>query len=195
MKPAVRGVTVLLLTALAFPSLGLAQQKSLADLAREQRARKGQSAPQGKVYTNEDIPAPSMAPAPAQEATTEAQEGERAASAEPEQAQPESGTTSTSPESQAALEKEYRDKFAKLREELDLQERKLDVMQRELNLMQQQYYSDPNIAMREQTTRDEINKRTADIESQKLSVEKAKEAIAGLEEELRRKNLPPGWAR
>ena len=68
-------------------------------------------------------------------------------------------------------------------------------MQRELNLMQVQYYSDPNVALREQNTRGEINQRIQEIEAQKGTIEKAKQAVADLEEELRRKNLPPGWAR
>ncbi len=68
-------------------------------------------------------------------------------------------------------------------------------MQRELNLAQQQFYSDPNVALREQYGREDINKRTADIEAQKATVEKAKQAISNLEDELRAKSLPAGWAR
>ena len=57
-----------------------------------------------------------------------------------------------------------------------------------------QAYSDPNQAMREQFQRTEINKRTAEIEQQKQVVAAAKKALADLEEELRKKGLPPGWA-
>ena len=68
-------------------------------------------------------------------------------------------------------------------------------MQRELNLMQQQYYPDPQIALQQQYSREDINKRNADIEVQKANVEKAKQAIADFEDELRQKSLPAGWAR
>ena len=95
----------------------------------------------------------------------------------------------------AKLEKEYRDKFKALRDDLAYQQQKLDVMQRELNLMQTQYYSDPNVAMREQTFRGQINQRTQEIEQQKGNVDKAQKAIADLEEELRKNGLPAGWAR
>jgi hypothetical protein len=61
--------------------------------------------------------------------------------------------------------------------------------------MQQQYYPDPQMALQQQYSRDDINKRTADIETQKANVEKAKQAITDLEDELRQKGLPPGWAR
>ena len=97
--------------------------------------------------------------------------------------------------SAAEIEKEYRDKAAKLAENVAFEERRLDVLQRDLNLTQQQYYSDPNVALREQYSRADINKRTAEIEAQKATVEKAKQAVTDLEEELRKKSLPAGWAR
>lgn len=86
-------------------------------------------------------------------------------------------------------------KFAELKENLSLEERKLDILQRELNLMQNQYYSDPQVALMQETTRSNINTRIAEIETQKGVVEKAKQAIAALEDELRVKGLPAGWAR
>ena len=171
------------------PRLAGAQAQSLADLARQQRAKKHQEPKGGKVFTNEDIPAPTLsaAPTPAQPAG----ETPAGAPATAEGAQP-AAATQKSPEE---LEKEYRDKFTKLREDQTLEERRLDVMQRELNLAQQQVYSDPNVALREQYGREEINKRTGEIETQKAAVEKAKQAVADLEEELRTKSLPAGWAR
>jgi hypothetical protein len=179
-----------LIVALAAPAL--AQSQSLADLARRERIRKGKDSPGGKVFTNEDIPAPTISSTPAQQSPAEAAEG-----AEAQKAASESATTGTAEgqPSQEDLEKQYREKFAKLKEDLDLQERKLDVLQRELNLMQQQHYSDPNMALQQEYTRENINKRTEEIEAQKQAVDKSKQAIADLETELQRKGLPPGWAR
>ena len=169
---------------------GSAFGQSLADLARQQRAKKKMEPPKsGKVYTNSDIPAPALAGTPPAEPATQPPADQKDA------AKPGAVPGKADEKSQADLEKEYRDKFAKLRENQDLEVRKLDVMQRELNLMQQQYYSDPNVALQQQLSRDEINKRTADIETQKAAVDKAKQAVADLEEELRAKSLPAGWAR
>ncbi|MBI4479671.1 MAG: hypothetical protein HY651_06580 [Acidobacteria bacterium] len=186
MKPDYRLVLVLIsfwiVLGVAAPGQSQAQGPSLAELARQQRAKKQQEPKGGKVFTNEDIPAATISPAPAAEPSQPAGEAPAGAAA----------ATEKSP---AELEKEYRDKFTKLREDQSLEERRLDVMQRELNLAQQQYYSDPNVALREQYGREEINKRTADIESQKAAVEKAKQAVADLEEEVRTKGLPAGWAR
>jgi len=172
--------------ALGFATTSKAQ--SLAELARQERARKGQTAKTGKTYTNEDIPAAAMSgtPAAAQPAA-EVNTGEAAPAGDKAAAAQE--------KTPAELEKDYRDRFAKLTEAQKLEETKLDVMQRELNLMQIQVSSDPNVQLREDLNREAINKRTADIEAQKTAVEKAKQAIADLEEELRKKSLPPGWAR
>ena len=187
--PARKPMFALIALVTALLAAGAAYGQSLADLARQSRAKKSQEAKTGKVFTNDNLPAPTLAApatAPA-DAPTPGETGEATA------AKDEPPAAAAAP-SQADLEKEYRDKFAKLKEDQTLEERKLDVMQRELNLMQQQYYSDPNVALREQNTRAEINTRTADLETQKAAVEKAKQAIADLEEELRQKGLPPGWS-
>jgi hypothetical protein len=86
-------------------------------------------------------------------------------------------------------------KFAELRENLSLEERKLDILQRELNLMQTQYDSDPQRTMTQELTRSNINTHVTEIDMQKGVVEMAKQAIAALEDELRVKRLPAGWAR
>jgi hypothetical protein len=194
--------------------------QSLADLARQERARKSQERKSGKVFTNDDIPStPSITTsAPPKEGEPKNSEAEGAASAEGKEgtaptegkAAEGKGEANGAPDAKpneaekpkeaagpdmAKLEKEYRDKFKQLRDVQAYEEKKLDVLQRELNLMQTQYYSDPNVAMREQTFRGQINQHTQEIEQQKGAVEKAKKAVADLEEELRKKGLPSGWAR
>jgi hypothetical protein len=185
--------------------------QSLADLARQERARKAQEKKSGKVFTNDDIPStPSLTTsAPPKEGEAKKTGAEEKASAEgKEGTAPEEGKAAAEgkpkeaekPKEEAGpdmakLEKEYRDKFKQLRDVQAYEEKRLDVLQRELNLMQTQYYSDPNVAMREQTFRSQINQRTQEIEQQKGAVEKAKKAVADLEEELRKKGLPAGWAR
>lgn len=179
--------------------LGTAFGQSVADLAREGRARTAREHKPAKVYTNDDIRSSSgssAAAAPAKGAEKKEEKGQQGADAKAAPAGQDDSKKAEAPaKSQAELEKQYRDRFAKLRENLDYEQRKLDVMQRELSLMQTQFYSDPNVALREQTFRGQINQRTEEIEQQKTAIEKASKAIADLEEELRRKNLPPGWAR
>jgi chromosome segregation ATPase len=51
---------------------------------------------------------------------------------------------------------------------------------------------DPN---REQTRQAEIAKAQAELEAVKAGLETSRQALAALEEEARRKGIPPGWLR
>lgn len=192
-KCVARGTALMALLALLAPA---GQGQSLGELSRQERARK--SGKTAKEYTNDNIPAAALAgsapAAPAdgaQPGTAQAGDAAQAGAATGD-AKPAEAGVAKKPEE---VEKEYREKAARLKEDLAIEERRLDVLQRELNLTQQQYYSDPNVALREQYSREDINKRTAEIDAQKALVDKAKQAIADLEDELRRNRLPAGWAR
>jgi hypothetical protein len=166
--------------------LGL-QAQSLGEAARKIRAQKA-GAPKAKadrVYNNENLPRTTTIsviggsePAPARTATAET-------------AAPGGAATSDASKEE---EKTWRARFAKLRADLANEERRMDTLQRELNLAQIQAYQDPNQANREAFTRNELTQRTQEIEQQRQTVEAAKKAIADLEEELRKKGLPSGWA-
>ena len=221
MKHRKQGLRTLLLVATGVIFASALYGQSVADLARQTRAQKSGGRP--RVFTNENVArsAPAPAPAPAAQATAPPAAGAAGAArpagqAPPGQApagaagqpaaqgqgqqgaaQPTAGAQPGQPaeKTPAELEKEYRAKFAELREALSLEERKADILQRELGLMQNQYYSDPAASLLQETTRGNINKRIQEIETQKGAVDKAKQAVAALEEELRVKGLPPGWAR
>ena len=173
--------------------------QSVVDMARQTRSRKSGASQTGRVFTNENVarsaPAPTT-PAPTAPADQAPGAAPAAATGQPP-AQPAAGAPPSQPQqkSEAELEKEYRDKFAQLREALALEERKLDVMQRELNLMQNQFYTNPQDTLTQETTRGNINTRMQEIEAQKANAEKARQAVAALEEELHVKGLPSGWAR
>lgn len=180
--------------------------QSVADLARQEREKTATEHKPAKVYTNEDISQlPGGPSAPAAKEAEKTPESEAAAKEAKEGEGKEAKTAPAGKEgpakaeapakSPAELEKEYRDRFAKLRDNLAYEQKKLDVLQREWNLLQQQYYTNPNVEMREQLFRTQINQQTAEIEQQKAAVAKAEQAVADLEEELRKKNLPAGWAR
>ena len=70
----------------------------------------------------------------------------------------------------------------------------MDIDQREFNLKQQQYYSDPNQALREQHSRKDLDDTQAKIDQLKAKVDKDKQAISDLEEELRKAGGDPSWA-
>jgi hypothetical protein len=179
----------LLLAVLALTGRAVGAQ-SLGDLSRQERAKK--AAKTSKEFTNDNLPKAQLAgAAPAADAAAPAGAAATSADGKPAEAAKD-GAAAPKPEE---LEKQYREKAAKLQDDVNQEERRLDLLQRELNLTQQQYYSDPNIALREQNTRADINKRTEEIEKQRAVVDKAKQAITDLEDELRKKQLPAGWAR
>ena len=193
--------------------------QSVADLARQTRTRKPGVSQTGRVYSNENVatsapapaapaaatpapPAPGAPAPPAPAAGAARPAGQAPGAAAPAAAgqapgQPAAGAQPAQPQqkSDAEIEKEYREKFAKLREAQALEERKLDILQRELNLMQNQFYTNPQDTLMQETTRGNINQRTQEIVAQRAAVDKAKQAVADLEEELRVKGLPAGWAR
>jgi hypothetical protein len=61
-------------------------------------------------------------------------------------------------------------------------------------LKQQQYYSDPNTAMREQYDRHDLTDTKTKIDDKTAAVAKDKQAISDLEDALRQAGGEPGWA-
>jgi hypothetical protein len=160
---------------------------SLGEAARKAREQKG-ARQAGKVITNEDmgdlkgivsvvgVEPPAPAPAPPAPAA-----GAPAAPAAP------------APE--VKDEAYWRAQFAAARKKLADDAKELDILQREYNLKEQQFYSNPNVALREQYGRADLNKTRDDISTKQADVEKDRQAIAALEDQLRKAGGNPGWAR
>ncbi len=157
------------------------QEDSLAEAARKAREQKKQAAATPKVFTNDDLPAQGVstvgeaAPAPSSET------GAKPATAA-------KGTAGND-------EKTWRDKFAGLRHKLEQDQANLDVMQRELGVLNVQYYGDPVKAMQQGFTRDDINKKTADIDKMTAQIAADQQAISDAEDDLHKAGGDPGWAR
>jgi hypothetical protein len=92
-------------------------------------------------------------------------------------------------------EKYWRDKFADANKKLDNDAHELDILQREYNLKQQQYYSDPNTAMKEQYNRSDLTDTKTKIDEKTALVAKDKQDISDLEDSLRQAGGDAGWAR
>src|SRR5258707_3256509 len=143
-------------------------QPSLADLARKARAEKAATPKAKRVFDNDNLPHDSplvseVGPAPAPKASDKDGKAGEKGEAKPG----DKGTEKPAAGTEKPKEEEapWRARFAKLRGNLDTEKRRLDVLQRELNLAQVQSYSDPNQALREQFSRNEINKRTAELDA------------------------------
>jgi len=194
-KPILSSLSVLLL---AFPfCYGSPQQDSVAvaEAARKAREQKKTQPKSAKVFTNDNIPtvpgrvnvvgsAPPSTETQAKAAAPDAAEG-KAPAAQEKEAQPE----------ETKGEAYWRKRFAEARGKLRTAEKELDILQREYNLMQQQYYSDPNKALREQYDRSDLNNHLKAINDKKQEVARLKQALSDLEDELRRAGGDPGWGR
>jgi hypothetical protein len=156
-------------------------QPSVADAARKARADKKEQPKETKVFTNEDLSALKgtvnvVGPTPETPAGT-------SAVADASKAVP----------GEVKDEAYFRRKFAEARRALADDSKELDVLQREFGLKQTQYYSDPNVAMREQYSREDLSKTQADIDAKKADVAKDQQVISDLEDDLRKSGGEPGW--
>jgi len=167
-----------------------AQQQStpsLGEIARQLRAERARTTTRPvKVFTNDNLTVErraeaERAPAPKAEAPTAPSGAQQAAGP---------ATTTTVVHD----EKYFRSEMAKLRSKLDRQQRELEVLQQKLAQNQMQYYPDPNDTLLQEFTRDDINKKLAEIE-QKQQVAETERAIEELHNQLRREGGHPGWLR
>lgn len=189
-------ILIALAFALAFCSVASrAQDPStgdpVADAARKAREQKKVAPKAKKVFTDDDVkpadtPAPAPAAAPSDSATlsgeAKLQKSQPVAPADAEQEDPNS-------------EKAWRKRFADQHRKISDAELELDVLQRELQKSDVQYYSDPQKAMNEQLTRNEINEKTAKIEAKKKQLADLKQELSDMEDQLRASGGDVGWAR
>ena len=152
----------------------------LAEAARKARAEQQTAPKPKKVFTNEDFPA---TPPPA---TADAKSPAPSADAAAEDA-----AADNDPKSEAY----WRKKFAKARANLARSEKELEVLQRDLNKNEVQYYPNPQEALMQQYTRQDINKDRSKLDAKKQEVEANKKALSDLEDDLRKAGGDPGWAR
>jgi hypothetical protein len=167
------------------PATAARQQDSVVDAARKAREQQKTGQKPAKVYTNDDLSqlkgdVSVVGQAPAAPSTA-ATAGEKTPAA-------------TTPESGPQDELSWRRKFAEARRTLADDSKELDIMQREYNLKLQQFYADPNAALREQYDRKDLDDTQVKINEKKADVEKDKQAISNLEDALRKSGGDPGWS-
>jgi len=168
------------------------QQESVADAARKAQAAKKQSSKSPMVVTNDNldtlkgtVSVVGQEPAPPPDATKEAPGTDKAKAGAAPGAKP--------PEAKG--EAYWREQFATAHRRLDDDAKELDVLQREYNLKEQQYYSDPNKAMREQYTRGDLADTKTKINDKTTAVAQDKQAISDLEDALRQAGGDAAWSR
>jgi hypothetical protein len=151
----------------------------VADAARKARESKKDVPKPKKVWTDDDLKkgAPDAAPIPSTGASTGQGGG--------------GGTQGNDPNGEAA----WRAKFKEQHDRIAKAEKELDILSRELEKSQLQYYPDPQKAMVQQNSRGDINDKTAKIDAKKKEISQLKQGLDDLEDQLRKANGNPGWAR
>lgn len=170
------------LPAVARPQDSSQQQTGdpVADAARKARQSKKDTTKPKKVYTDDDLKKGTPEP----EAATSSTPGTATDSTG-------QGTKAEEPNGEAA----WRAKFKDQHDRIAKAEKELDILQRELQKAQMEYYPDPQKAMKEQNSRAEVNDKTAKIEAKRKEIEQLKQGLDDLEDQLRKANGNPGWAR
>ena len=169
---------------------------AVAEAAKKAREQKKEAPKPKKVYTDDDISTkksdisivgPAPAPAPTAEAATNTAKSTAIA--------PAADANDASKPSDANSEKAWRARFADLRTKIAIAEQELEVLQRDENKNGVQYYADPTKAMKEQYSREDINKRATKIDAKKKQIADLKQQWSDTEDALRRAHGDPGWSR
>jgi hypothetical protein len=185
-------MSALLVPAALFVALPGRAQESVADAARKAQATKKPSTKPVPVFTNDNLDTVKgtisiVGEAPAAPANPPG-------TSDKDKAADKSKAPATVDKTQAKGEDYWRKTFADARKKLADDARELDVLQREYSLKQQQYYSDPNMAMREQFSRQDLAETKTKIDDRTAVVAADKQSISDLEDQLRQAGGEPGWA-
>jgi hypothetical protein len=165
---------------LAWPQSSTANQSdtSLADYARKQKEQDKSShlSPNPRVYTNEDV---------------QPLKGDAGVKVADTPQAPKEGAPSAASHGQ----KYFRTAYAKILAQKELHQRQLEVLQKKLSQQNVQFYPDPNKALKEEYSRDDIKKTQADISAKQQAIQQDDQAVSDLQEQLRRDGGDPGWLR
>ena len=163
----------------------------VADAARKAREEKKAAPKPKKVFTDDDVtPKPTEQPAPAV-AATGSESSEIASTSKPAGSKAAAGQKEEDPNS----EQVWRKRFAEQRRKISDAETELEVLQREASKADLQYYTDPQKAVQEQFTRDEINKKNAAIDAKRKDIADLKQQLSDMEDQLRASGGDIGWSR
>jgi hypothetical protein len=183
---------------LLIPALLMARQdqESVADAARKAQAGKKPASKPAMAITNDNLDTikgtisvvgPEPAP-PADQTAPSSDKGKIVPAGDKSKAAPPDDKNTP-----AKDEAYWRKAFSDARKKLADDGHELDVLQREYNLKQQQYYSDPNTAMKEQFNRKDLTDTKTKIDEMTATVAQDKQAVADLEDSLRQAGGDAGW--
>ena len=164
--------------------------QSLPDVARQERERQREVA-DGPVFTNENVG--TSRSVSAVEAPTENDSEASPTTASP----PDDGTGGEENVEGTGerTEDNWRRMFAQARDELTRSQERLQLTQQEITDLNQRLLTESSLYDRENQLGPEIQAKQNELVGAQARVEAANQAIADLQQELRRAGAPPGWGR
>jgi hypothetical protein len=176
--------------------LGSAQVhgQTLADVAKKEEERRKTTKGSGKTYTNKDLgtPPPAPPPPPAKPAASI-----DAAAKEAEKPPDQGKDQGKDPEKEKEPAKDqayWAGRIKELQTQLQRDQTYVDALQTRVNSLATDFVNRDDPAQRGMLA-GERQKALGELERLKKQIEATKKAIADLEEEARRANVPPGWLR
>lgn len=173
---------------------GPAAAQSLAEVARAEEARRKAVTAPVEVYTNEDLepdftsPTPPATPSDTDPAAGPADPDAAAAEAtEPDAAAPAS-------DAPAQGEAYWRERMATAQAQLDRTRMFAQAVQNRIDMLWTDFVNRDDPVQRSIIEQDR-NKALAELEQLKKDMEENQQAIAEIEREARRQNVPRGWLR
>ncbi len=166
--------------------------QSLADVAKQEEARRKAIKTPAKVITNDDLKKYGSATAPAT-ATAE----QKTTPAAGQDATPPKDAAAQQPagEQEPAKDEAYwRKRITDARATLDRSQVLADALQSRINALWADFTARDDRVQREQIEI-ERHKALAELDRMKTDIEAQKKAIADIEEEARQQGVPPGWLR
>jgi hypothetical protein len=166
--------------------------QSLADVARQEEARRRSIQKPARIYTNNDLGDPPLMPAaePVSQPPAAPETGPPAV-ASPNKPSEAADTTKTAPEKGQAY---WAGRKKELLDRLDRDQTFRDALQSRINALTTDFASRDDPVQRSVLERDR-QKAVDELDRLNKAIESDRKAIADLDEEARRANVPPGWLR
>ncbi len=164
--------------------------QSLADVARRERERHREVA-DGRVFTNENVATGGSVSTPEAPTETDSEASPTAASPPEDDEGVEESVEGTG----ERTEEIWREMFAEARDELTRSQERLQLNQQEIDDLNRRLLTESSLYDRENQLGPEIQAKQDEIAAGVARVEAANQAIADLQQELRRAGAPPGWGR
>lgn len=165
------------------------QAQSLADVAREEAARRKTVAAPGKVYTNDDLRPDFTKPTQTPPAPGAAGEAPPVASAAAPGAAP-----AAAPAGQVRDQAYWSSRMTEARAKVDRSQAFAQALQNRIDMLWTDFVNrgDP---VQQRAIEQERNKALAELETLTKEIEANQKAVADLEDEARRAGVPAGWLR